>query len=203
LRHDNADRRLTPIGHRVGLVGGDRWERLRCKEAAIMRLTAILRSRRHDGVALEQLLRRPEVGWAELCCLSPDLAREQTDPEAARQVVLETKYAGFIERQAEQVERFRRLEARPIPPHFDYTGVPQLRAEAREKLSRVRPSNVGQAGRISGITPADLAVLLFYLGGSVMGKAVTSGGLAAGDGPVGCESELAGEGPEKDATWAT
>jgi tRNA uridine 5-carboxymethylaminomethyl modification enzyme len=80
------------------------------------------------------------------------------------QVVLETKYAGFIERQAGQVERFQRMEARAIPGHFDYRAVPQLRMEAKEKLSQVRPANFGQASRISGITPADLAVLLFYLG---------------------------------------
>jgi tRNA uridine 5-carboxymethylaminomethyl modification enzyme len=78
-------------------------------------------------------------------------------------VVLEAKYQGYIGRQAAAVERFRRLEGRPIPPHFDYAAVPQLRAEAKEKLGRVRPASLGQAGRISGIHPADLAVLLIYL----------------------------------------
>ena len=86
-----------------------------------------------------------------------------TPPDALEQVVLEAKYAGYIDRQAAQVERFQRLESRPIPPHFDYAAVPQLRAEAREKLSRIRPANLGQASRISGISPADLAVLLIYL----------------------------------------
>ena len=79
--------------------------------------------------------------------------------DVVEQVVLEAKYAGYIDRQAAQVERFQRLESRPIPAHFDFAAVPQLRAEAKEKLSRIRPASLGQAGRISGISPADLAVL--------------------------------------------
>ena len=86
-------------------------------------------------------------------------------PDAVEQVALELKYSGYIERQAAQIERFQRLESRPIPPHFDFAGIPQLRAEAKEKLSRIRPSCVGQASRITGISPADLAVLLLYLEG--------------------------------------
>jgi tRNA uridine 5-carboxymethylaminomethyl modification enzyme len=78
-------------------------------------------------------------------------------------VVLEAKYAGYISRQAAQVERFHKLESRPIPSHFDYAAIPQLRAEAREKLGRIRPATLGQASRISGISPADLAVLVVYL----------------------------------------
>jgi tRNA uridine 5-carboxymethylaminomethyl modification enzyme len=89
----------------------------------------------------------------------------QAPADAVEQVVLETKYAGYVERQAAQVERFQRLESKPIPAHFDYAAVPQLRIEAREKLARIRPTSLGQAGRISGISPADLAVLLLYLGG--------------------------------------
>jgi tRNA uridine 5-carboxymethylaminomethyl modification enzyme len=166
LRHDNADRRLTPLGRRVGLVSDQRWERLQEKERAIAELTELLRARRHEGKTLEELLRRPEVQWDELCTRSPELAeRAATVPAGAvEQVVLETRYSGYVARQAAQVERFQRLESKPIPAHFDYAGVPQLRAEAREKLSRVRPTSLGQAGRISGISPADLAVLLLYLG---------------------------------------
>ena len=78
--------------------------------------------------------------------------------------MLEAKYAGYIDRQAAQVERFQRLESKPIPPHFDYAAVPQLRAEAKEKLARVQPASLGQASRISGISPADLAVLIMYVG---------------------------------------
>jgi tRNA uridine 5-carboxymethylaminomethyl modification enzyme len=78
-------------------------------------------------------------------------------------VVLEAKYSGYIELQARDVERFRKMEGRRIPEHFDYAAIPQMRVEAKQKLAKVRPANVGQASRISGITPADLAVLLFYL----------------------------------------
>ena len=108
-------------------------------------------------------LRRTEVEWAEVCERDPTLRRWDERPDVVEQVVLEAKYSGYIERQAEEVARFRRLEDRRIPAHFDYAAVPQLRQEAREKLARVRPASLGQAGRISGITPADLAVLLFYL----------------------------------------
>lgn len=171
LRHDNADRRLTPIGHRIGLVDAERWDRLTRKEAEIVRLTELLRTRRQDGVTLEQLLRRPETTWEAITHACGEL--NSSHAEAVEQVVLETKYAGFVDRQAAQVERFRKMEGRPIPATFDYAAVPQLRHEAREKLSRVRPATVGQAGRIVGITPADLVVLLFYLGDSGMGKAAT------------------------------
>ena len=87
----------------------------------------------------------------------------QASPAVIDQVVLETKYAGHIEKQAEQIERFQKMESRPIPSQFDYAAVPQLRMEAREKLTRIRPMSLGQASRISGITPADIAVLLIYI----------------------------------------
>jgi tRNA uridine 5-carboxymethylaminomethyl modification enzyme len=164
LRHDNADRRLTPIGQRIGLVREDAWQRLQRKEQAIAQLTEHLRSRRHGQDTLEKWLRRPEMNWDGLCEVDPSLKECAAPADAIEQVVLETKYAGYIERQAAQVERFQRLESKPIPAHFDFSAVPQLRMEAREKLQRIRPGNLGQASRISGIHPADLAVLLLYLG---------------------------------------
>jgi tRNA uridine 5-carboxymethylaminomethyl modification enzyme len=163
LRHDNADRRLTPLGRRVGLVTNEAWERLRRKEKAIADLTEHLRNRRHEQDTLEKWLRRTDVDWLRLCEIEPALKEWQAPADAIEQVVLEAKYAGYIERQALQVERFHRMESRPIPAHFDYAAVPQLRAEAREKLTRIRPANLGQAVRISGICPADLAVLLIYV----------------------------------------
>jgi tRNA uridine 5-carboxymethylaminomethyl modification enzyme len=163
LRHDNADRRLSPLGRRVGLVADAAWRRLQRKEQEIEQLSDYLRAHRLDGQALEQLLRRHDVDWPRLLEMDPALAAREASPEAVEQVVLEAKYAGYIGRQAEQVERFRRLETKPIPAHFDFAAVPQLRAEAKEKLGRVRPANLGQAGRISGISPADLAVLMIYL----------------------------------------
>jgi tRNA uridine 5-carboxymethylaminomethyl modification enzyme len=161
LRHDNADRRLTPLGRRVGLVDDAAWARLQQKEEGIGRLHQFLRENKHDGDTLETWLRRTETTWEQIVGWHHEAARFA--PDAIEQVLLEAKYAGYVGRQAAQVERFRRLESRAIPPHFDYDAVPQLRAEAKEKLSRVRPASLGQAGRISGICPADLAVLMIYL----------------------------------------
>jgi tRNA uridine 5-carboxymethylaminomethyl modification enzyme len=163
LRHDNADRRLTPIGHRVGSVTLDAWDRLQRKEGLIAELQSELRATRSEGDSLATWLRRTGVEWRDLCDRHPALRRWEARADVVEQVVLEAKYQGYIDRQAGEVERFRRMESRRIPPTFDYRAVPQLRQEAREKLSRVRPANVGQASRVSGITPADLAVLLFYL----------------------------------------
>ena len=94
---------------------------------------------------------------------TPDLAGTDPAPDVVAQVVIEAKYNGYIGRQIEQIERFRRLEDKPIPAELNYHGIPQLRAEAREKLDRVRPASLGQAGRISGISPSDIATLLIHL----------------------------------------
>jgi tRNA uridine 5-carboxymethylaminomethyl modification enzyme len=125
--------------------------------------TDYLRAQRHDGDSLETWLRRTEVTWEQLLAMHPALAHLNTPRPARDQVILEAKYAGYVGRQAAQVERFQKLEGRTIPGQFDYHAVPQLRIEAREKLARVRPQTLGQASRISGISPADLAVLLMYL----------------------------------------
>jgi tRNA uridine 5-carboxymethylaminomethyl modification enzyme len=161
LRHDNADRRLTAIGRRIGLVNDDDWERFQRKEEGIAGLTQLLQARKHDGDSLERWLKRTETTWEQLSAWCPEV--RSFAPAVVEQVTLEAKYAGYIDRQAAQVERFQRLESRPIPTHFDYLAVPQLRAEAKEKLARVRPASLGQASRISGISPADLAVILLYL----------------------------------------
>jgi len=163
LRHDNADRRLTPLGRRIGSVSSEAWERFEAKEGAIQGLQAELKKHRSEGDSLETWLRRTEVGWDDLCERRPALREWDDRPAVVEQAVLEAKYSGYIGRQAAEVERFQRLENKRIPATFDFAAVPQLRIEAREKLHRVRPASVGQASRISGITPADLAVLLFYL----------------------------------------
>jgi tRNA uridine 5-carboxymethylaminomethyl modification enzyme len=163
LRHDNADRRLTRLGRRAGSVGDADWARFEAKERGIAALQEELRTARSDGDTLATWLRRTAVGWAEVCGRHPPLRAWEARPGVVEQVVLEAKYSGYIDRQAAEVGRFQRLEGRAIPPHFDYAAVPHLRHEAREKLSRVRPASLGQAGRISGITPADLAMLLLYL----------------------------------------
>ena len=163
LRHDNAHRRLTPLGRQVGLVQGARWDRLQSLEQELVRAVQVLTTCRHEGAILEQLLRRQDTQWTDLCVISPEAAALQLSPAAQEQVNIETKYAGYLRRQTAHIERLEQIQLVPIPEHFAYQAVPQLRAEAKEKLSRVQPRNLGQAGRISGITPADLAILMLYL----------------------------------------
>ena len=163
LRHDNADRRLTPLGHRLGLVSAERWQRYEQYEASVNSALEQIRTLRHGRQTLEELLRRPETRWADLCALSPELASLTLSPRAAGQVEIETTYAGYIARQARDIERQQKMQDLRIPERFEYSAVPQLRFEAREKLAEIRPRNLGQAGRISGITPADLAVLMLYV----------------------------------------
>ena len=163
LRHDNADRRLTPLARKVGLIGDSAWQRLQDKEQAIAELLAYLRAHRSGQDSLERCLRRTEVEWDQVCEMHPPLREMKVAADVVEQVVLELKYSGYIDRQAAQVERFQRLESKPIPSTFDYAAIPQLRIEAKEKLGKIRPANLGQAGRITGISPADLAVIVMYL----------------------------------------
>ncbi|MEO1998638.1 MAG: tRNA uridine-5-carboxymethylaminomethyl(34) synthesis enzyme MnmG [Planctomycetaceae bacterium] len=163
LRHDNADRRLTPIGRRIGLAGAARGQQLEQHELQIQQAQEMIRNERCDGATLEELLRRPEVDWDGLCQMSSRLAALSIAGPARQQVQIETKYAGYIRRQASMIDRLQRTGAVAIPASFDFSAVPQLRREAQDKLGQIRPHNLGQAGRVSGITPADLAVLLMYL----------------------------------------
>jgi tRNA uridine 5-carboxymethylaminomethyl modification enzyme len=163
LRHDNADRRLTPLGRRVGSVNEAAWNRLQTKEQGIAELQQALKATKSEGDNLATWLRRTEVSWEHICERAPAMRVWNARPDVVEQVQLESKYSGYIDRQSSEVERFKRLENKAIPQQFDYAAIPQLRIEAREKLNRIRPGNIGQASRVSGITPADLAVLLFYL----------------------------------------
>ena len=180
LRQDNADERLTPRGRELGLVSDRDWERFlrrrQLKESEIARvssvtvapsdeLNALLVSRETSpmttGIRLDELLRRPQLDYE---CLAPfDPTRPQLPPDVIEKVEIEIKYEGYIKRQQAQINELRRLERRLIPADIDYEAVGGLRAEAREKLARIRPLSIGQASGISGVNPADITVLLIYL----------------------------------------
>lgn len=170
LRHDNADRRLLPAGRRVGLINDEDWERFERKERRIGELVEMLRTHRHEGVTLEKLLCRPQSSWEEVRSFHGPLAEFEAEPAIVDAVVIETRYAGYAIKQIERVDRFRRLEGKRIPASFDYRVLLHLRHEAKEKLSQVRPASLGQAARISGITPADLATVLMYLESETSGE---------------------------------
>ena len=169
LRSDNADARLTPLGRRIGLVDDHRWSVFQHKQAAIEAFEARLRDLRLEGRPVLELLRRPEHSLADLLGRLPQLAGDDRQggdslpPEVLEAIEIRAKYAGYLEREQRQVDRYRQLEARTIPESFDYSAIPELRFEAREKFARFRPRSLGQAGRISGISPADIATLHLYL----------------------------------------
>ncbi len=180
LREDNADQRLSPKGHALGLLSDASFERFRAKQEAIGRVGGALSEfsvnprpdvqawfegrgwgRPLDRLTGEQLLRRPEISWSELEELGLEVGAE---PEVAReQVEIQVKYAGYIRREEELVESMRKNEGRVLPLSLDYEKVPGLSTEVKQKLSEVRPETLGQASRISGVTPASVANLLIYL----------------------------------------
>ncbi len=161
LRPDNADRRLTPTADRLGLTGADRHRRLEAKQAEIARIVRLLETTHCESASLMKILRRPETTWERIVALLPELAG--ASDEAALQVVYDAKYSGYVARQEIDIARQQRLAARRIPSDMNYALVPHLRAEACEKLARVCPIDLAQAARISGITPADIAVLMVHL----------------------------------------
>ena len=179
-RQDNADRRLCPVGHEIGLVSDERYRRVLEKYAAVDRevrrlvstgvapspmLSAMLTERgespARDGARLADLLRRPRVGYTDLAPFDPD--RPDLPAEVTEQVEIALKYEGYIARQQRQVEEMRKLETRPLPPDLNYMDIPVLRLEARQKLQQIRPLSLGQASRISGVSPADVAALMIWL----------------------------------------
>ncbi|MGA2797396.1 MAG: tRNA uridine-5-carboxymethylaminomethyl(34) synthesis enzyme MnmG [Thermoguttaceae bacterium] len=163
LRQDNADRRLTPPAHGLGLVDPQRWNKFQAKQEQIERITELLETTHEGSISLAKILRRPEATWKDVAARLPELSGVSRD--VARQVEYDAKYAGYITRQQVEIQRQQRLAARRIPGVLDYSAVLHLRQEAREKLARVRPADLAQAGRISGITPADIAVLMIHLTG--------------------------------------
>ncbi len=165
LRSDNADQRLTPIGRRLGTVDDARWARFQVKRDALATLEALTRAGHMNGSGLSTWIRRPDADLGTFADAIAGLTSRVFDADDLVQVMTEAKYSGYVDRQARQIERFRRLESMGIPDRTDYATMPELRFEARERLARVAPATLGQAARISGVTPADITVLWIYLTG--------------------------------------
>lgn len=170
LRGDNADRRLTPLAHQAGLVDDRRYQRVVDKEEQIARTIELLESTYADNRPVANLLCRPEKNWDDVLARIPQLA--QLPNEIVRQISYDIKYAGYLVRENGELERQQRLAKRRIPETFDYAAIDQLRIEARERLAQIRPADLAQAGRVSGITPADLAVLMIHLDRGAASRAV-------------------------------
>ena len=180
LRQDNADLRLTAIGHEIGLVSDERYEYVMKKQQTIRDEVARLKTVRvggetrvqellerngsailTNGVNLDELIRRPELDYKKVAELDPEY--KDLPDDIIEQINIEIKYEGYIERQQKQVDNFRRVESRKLPENIDYKEISGLRLEAQQKLNLFKPMSIGQASRISGVTPADISVLLIYL----------------------------------------
>jgi len=158
LRQDNADLRLSQIGLDVGLLPKRKGERVKTKKSEIEEELIRLHKIYHHNDSLAKLLSRPEVKYRDL----PN-QKQYLSAEVVKQVEIAVKYAGYVDRQETEIARSRSLEDKNIPANFDFSTVPSLRLEARQKLTKIRPHTIGQAGRISGVSPADISILLVWL----------------------------------------
>ncbi|WP_226677716.1 tRNA uridine-5-carboxymethylaminomethyl(34) synthesis enzyme MnmG [Rossellomorea aquimaris] len=180
LRHDNADLRLTDIGHRIGLISDDRYDRFSAKKEAISAEKARLEAIRikpteetqsvireaggselKDGILAADLLKRPEMNYSHIKSLVP--SEIELDPDVEEQVEIQVKYEGYIEKSLQQVDKMKKMENKRIPENIDYSAISGLASEARQKLIEVQPLSLAQASRISGVNPADVSILMVYI----------------------------------------
>jgi tRNA uridine 5-carboxymethylaminomethyl modification enzyme len=163
LRHDNADRRLYKHARRLGLISEERAEHVEKKQNQIDRVRDYMEDEYYEGKTLQTYLRQPERDFSDIREMDPDVEEFDLTDEEVRQVEIETKYEGYIKRELKKVEKMKEKEEKPIPDEIDFDEVPHIRAESREKLSEVQPETLGQARRISGVSPADVRMLMIYM----------------------------------------
>ena len=180
LRQDNADLRLTPKGHKIGLISDERYAKFLAKKEAIEKeiararetviapsaevnalLESVNSSPIKSGVHLSELIKRPELDYKILAPIDKD--RPKLNKYVEEQAYIQIKYEGYIQKQLDQVEQFKKLENKKIPDGIDFSQIHGLRLEARQKLAKFKPHSIGQASRISGVSPSDINVLLIYL----------------------------------------
>lgn len=163
LRHDNADRRLMKYGDRYGLINKKQLAELLEREKSISETIEYLEYNKKGEDSLLKLLKRPNMCFDDLLAIDNDLRKRNISASVQEQVEIEAKYEGYINRQKQQIEKFKKMEKLSLPPHFHYDSIPGLRKEAQQKLDRFRPVSLGQASRISGVSPADISILMVYL----------------------------------------
>lgn len=167
LRHDNADRRLMRYGFRYGLIPEQPWRKLREKEIAIAETLAYMDKKMVGPDTLAKILSRPDRTFDHLLAIDAELSQRHLSKEIKEQVEIEVKYKGYIDRQHNQIEKFKKMEDYKIPSWLDYKNIPELRKEARQKLFQIRPVSLAQASRISGVSPADISILMIHLAGKM------------------------------------
>lgn len=167
LRQDNADRRLMKYGYQYGLISEQQWNKLQEKERTIAEIRIHMDKKMIGPDTLAKILSRPEQTFDNVLTLDQELNQRQISREIKEQIEIEVKYKGYIERQQIQIEKFKKMEDYRIPSWIDYNGIAELRKEARQKLSQIRPVSLGQAFRISGVSPADISILMIYLAGKM------------------------------------